>query len=117
MTRPSDIPEDIYERADILCDQFRDISDDRELIARVLMAVGQGATVGAGLTHEQAKALDFIRTFQIENSGASPSYAEIGEAVGRSKGNVHDLLHRMKDRGVIAIPRHRARSITIVARA
>ena len=117
MTIPAGISAEIWERADILCDQFRDVVDDRELIARVLIATGQGGATNAGLTHAQAEAMTFIRNYQTANSGISPTCEEIGNAMGRSKGNVHGLLQRMKKRGVIATSRRSARSITILARA
>lgn len=116
MTRPADISPEIYERADILADQFRHIEDDRELIARVLMAVGQGAEI-TGITHEQARVLNFVRQYQAKHNGVSPSYAEIGAEVGRSRGNVHDIVHRLQARGILSVPAKRARSITIVERA
>ena len=117
MTIPAGISAEIWERADILCDQFRDVADDRELVARVLMETGQGAAINAGLTPDQAQAMAFIREYQSRNAGISPTYEEIGDAIGRSKGNVHGLLERMKKRGVIATSRRSARSITILARA
>lgn len=116
MTIPAGISAEIWERADILCDQFRDVADDRELIARVLIATGQGGDDKPGITHEQAKCLAFVRDFQSQNNGVSPSYDEIAQALGRTKSNVHDFLHRMADRGVIRLAT-RARSITILARA
>lgn len=116
MTRPSDISPETWERADILRDQFQAIKDDTEFVARIIMTLGQGAATEAqGLTHEQAKALDFIRAYQAANSGASPSYAEIGAAVCRSKGNVHDLVTRMVNRGVLVRSPKLARSLTIVS--
>ena len=116
MNRPSDVSPEIYERAEILCDQFRHIEDDRELIARVLIAVGQGAEI-TGITHEQARVLNFVRQYQSKHNGVSPSYAEIGREIGRSRGNVHDILHRLQDRGILSVPARRARAITIVERA
>lgn len=115
MTRPVDIPEDVYERAEIFCDANRHIEDDRELVARAFMAAGQGKPA-VGVTHGQAKVLHFVRQFQSENRSVSPSYDEIAEAIGRSKSNVHDSLHRMEDRGILRLA-PRARSITIVAGA
>ncbi|WP_108459170.1 LexA family protein [Devosia naphthalenivorans] len=116
MTRPADIPENIYERAEVLMDQFSNIEDDRELIARVLMAVGQGASTHVGVTHEQVKVLNFVRAFQAKHNGVSPTYDEIAQALGRSKSNIHDFLHRMADRGIVRLAT-RARSITIIAGA
>lgn len=119
MTRPSDIPQEIYERADILCGQFRNIEDGRELIARVLMEVGQGAQAAPsalGLTTLQASGLEFIADYQRAH-GASPSYTDIGAALDiKSRGSVHALVHQLLDRGVIQMASRRARSIAIVGR-
>lgn len=115
MTRPSDISEAAYEWADIFCDEHRHIEDDRELVARAYMlAVGQLDVQPA--TPEQAKVLDFIVDFKRRNNGVSPTYDEISEGVGKVKSGVHDMLHRMEDRGLVKLAT-RARSITIVGRA
>ena len=113
MTRPADISEQVWERADILRDHFKDITDDTEFVARILMEVGQGCDAPEGMTHMQAKTLEFVRKYQAANRGASPSYREIGAAIGRHKSGVHDLLHRLATRGVVRLSL-RARSITIV---
>lgn len=114
MTRPSDIPEDVYERAEIFCDEHRHIEDDRELVARALMA-GQGAAPAPkGMTLKQSKAFAFIAEYQAANDGASPSFREIGAAIGGSRGNAHDLIRGMEARGVICRAPRRARSISIV---
>ncbi|MHA6731775.1 LexA family protein [Devosia sp. A369] len=118
MTRPSDIPEEIYERADILCDQFRDISDDRELIARVLMEVGQGRQVPrVGLTPMQSSVLTFVDEFQSER-GFAPAYHEIAEGVGlASKSGVHRIVHDLVSRGALQLMPGHGRSIAVVGRA
>lgn len=115
MNRPEDIPAEIWEQADILKDELREYKDDLEYTARLIMWLKQPEQ--PGMTHEQAKCLTFVRGYQAQNNGVSPSYAEIAEAVGRTKSNVHDLLHRMADRGVIRLAAARARSITILVRA
>lgn len=115
MTHPSDIPEDIYERADILCDQFRHIEDDRELIARVLMEVGRVAA--SGLTKKQATVLSFTKAF-IDARGFSPNYVEIAEGAGLSnKSRVCAIIDQLEERGFVRRLPHRARSITVVGRA
>lgn len=110
--RGGDIPPEIYERAEILMDQFRDIEDDRELIARVLMATA--AQSHLGLTPPQRQALTFIAGFTAKE-GVSPSYSEIAAGLGRaSKGNVHAIVRQLVERGAVRVGNGRARSIAIV---
>ncbi|KFC62749.1 LexA repressor [Devosia sp. LC5] len=117
---PNEIPPEIYERAEILMDQFRHIEDARELIARILMEVGQGAQsapVGLGLTTLQASGLEFITDY-VKARGASPSFDDIADGLGmNSRRAVHRLVHQLADRGAISIAPRRARSISIVGRA
>lgn len=64
-------------------------------------------------TREHAKALDAIR--DLSRGGVAPSYAELGAALGlKSRGNVHALLHRMRERGLVEFEEGRARSIRII---
>lgn len=71
-----------------------------------------------GMTLAQAKALGFLHSYQETHGGASPSYAEIGKALGlASKSGVHRLMYGLADRGAIRVMPGRARSITIVERA
>lgn len=68
-----------------------------------------------GLTKRQSEALAFIRGF-IEAHGYSPSYDEIGVALGlrpKSKGTVHAVVHRLVERGALEIAPNRARSISL----
>lgn len=111
----SPIPADIYERAEILMDQFRHIEDDRELIARVLMEALPKANLG--LTQPQQRALSFIADY-IAKSGVSPSYSDIAAGLGHtSKGPVHSMIHQLVERGAIQIGSRRARSISIIGGA
>ena len=77
-----------------------------------------GATVQRryGLTHAQAKALNFIKSF-IAEFGWSPSYDEIAEAMGlspKSKVVIHRYVRALEARGyIISIPNHQ-RSIAIM---
>lgn len=110
-----EIPAEIYERAEILMDQFRHIEDDRELIARVLMEVGQGDV--AGLTQQQAAVLSFTKAF-IAERGFSPKYDEIAKGAGlRAKSRVCAIIDQLQDRGFVRRLPNRARSISIVGRA
>lgn len=114
MTQPSNIPADIYEQADILCDQFRSIDDDREFVARILMEVGQGEA--PGLTLRQAECLDAIKAYQ-DAHGVAPTVrglmAELGIA---STSGVMRLLDALEERGCIKRLQGRARAITIINR-
>ena len=118
MTQPTSIPAEIYEQADILCDQFRSIDDDREFVARILMEVGQGAGHPAplGLTEGQSSALAFVTGYQTAK-GFAPSYREIADALGVSKSGVHRLVHGLISRGALSMIPGGARSIAIAQHA
>ncbi len=112
MAFPADIPAEIREQADILADQYRDIKDDREFLARCLMADRAGRHVG--LTVMQRKLVDFISNFVAEH-GHSPSYGEICKAIGKSsKGSLHDMVQRLVHRGVLATAPNCARAIVVL---
>lgn len=67
------------------------------------------------LTHAQAELLDYIEKFQASNSGISPSFEEMKEAMGlHSKSGVHRLLLALEQRGRIIRYPHLARAIEIV---
>lgn len=67
-----------------------------------------------GYTKRQKDALDFIQGF-IARYGYSPSFEEIGSALGtKNKSSVHRLVHGLADRGAIIILRNRGRSIRVV---
>jgi repressor LexA len=69
-----------------------------------------------GLTPIQAEVLEFIKQQQAQRH-PSPSYDEIGAAVGlASKSGVHRVVQQLKERNAIAMLPGRARSITIVGR-
>ncbi|MBO9589565.1 LexA family protein [Devosia sp.] len=112
MSLPSDIPEDIADRAAILMDELRHIKDDLEFTARVIMAVAEGR--GFGLSEKQADALAFIETFS-EEKGYSPSYAEIQEGLGLgSKSGAHGIVQRLIKRGALRQLPNRYRSLVVV---
>lgn len=114
------IPAEIAERAEILCDMFRDIKDDREFVAWVIMTDRQqraSAHEPGGLTNAQRELLRFIETYILDH-GYSPSFSEIAEGIGlKSKGPVHDMVQRLVERGRVSFTPGRARSITITAGA
>jgi hypothetical protein len=118
MTRPSDISEQVYERAAILMDELRHIEDDLEYTARVIMAVEaeQAKKRHAGLTPVQSKVLNFVDGFEAKH-GHSPSYIEIMNACGlASKSGVHRLVHGLVARGALEAMPGRARSLVVVGR-
>ncbi|WEK05738.1 MAG: hypothetical protein P0Y65_05645 [Candidatus Devosia phytovorans] len=118
MTRPADIPEDVYERAAILCDRYRDEQDDIVFVSRILMEVDPLRARRMGLTTRQAEVLDYIEKYQVEHPNSSPAYSQIAKDLGLvSKGNVHRLVHALADRGAISLGASRAQSISIVGRA
>lgn len=119
MTRPVDIPEQVYERAAILMDQLRDYDDDLEYTARLLMAVEKPEPRPhlAGITPLQSKVMTFIDAYQAKHR-YSPTYDEIKDAFGlRSKSGVHRIIHALVERGAIRILPSTARSIQLVGRA
>lgn len=70
----------------------------------------------AGLTKQQIALLAIIKEF-IDRTGYSPSYDEMGRAMGlQGRGGVHRLVHGLQDRGFIALGHYRRRSITLVDR-
>lgn len=115
---PNEIPPEIYERAEILMDQFRHIEDDRELIARVLMEEARTAVPSRlGLTPIQSNVLTFVDQFQAKH-GYTPAYREIAKAVGlSSKSGVHRVVHDLVSRGAVQMKPGQSRSISIVGRA
>lgn len=73
--------------------------------------------MSAGLTPRQARGLAFIRGF-IETRGHAPSYREMAEGLGyTSTAPVHALVHRLRDRGHIAIAARAHRNIEVITPA
>ena len=65
------------------------------------------------MTPAMREAYDFICTF-ISDKGYSPTYKEIGEAIGvKNKSGVHRIVNALQDRGYISILASRPRSIEI----
>ena len=65
------------------------------------------------LTRKQRDALAFIKNFQIENE-YSPSYDEIGAALGLSKSGVHRLVTGLETRGAVRRFPRLARAIEVL---
>lgn len=67
------------------------------------------------LTHRQADLLAFIKRYQAANAGVSPTFAEMGRALGGiSKGNIARLVDGLAERGRIRKIPHRARCIEVI---
>jgi len=65
------------------------------------------------LTRRQRDALAFIKNFQIEN-GYSPSYDEIGAALGLAKSGVHRVVIGLETRGAVRRFPKLARAIEVL---
>ena len=115
MKRPVDIPAPVWEHAELLMDALRHVEDDRELIARVLMADRQRRGTRAGLTPKQNKTLNFIGAY-IDQHGYSPTFAEIAESIGvASRGRAHLIVGSLIERGALATLPGKTRALQIVA--
>lgn len=67
----------------------------------------------AGLTATQQRCVQFIENFSAEH-GSSPSYREIGAAVGlASVSGVYSLIERLEERGAITKLPGQARSLLV----
>lgn len=118
MSRPSDISEQVYERAVILMDELRHIEDDLEYTARLIIAVEaeQAKRLHRGLTPAQSRVLSFVDDF-LSEQGHSPSYAEIMKACDlHSSSGVHRLVNGLVERGAMKRLHGRARSLVVVGR-
>lgn len=66
------------------------------------------------LTPKQHKLLMYIDTF-INQTGHSPSFEEMKEAVGlKSKSGIHALLNSLEERGFIRKLAHKARALEVI---
>ncbi|KKB81038.1 hypothetical protein VW35_02400 [Devosia soli] len=117
MTLPSDIPASIAERAAILMDAHRNVRDDLEYTARIIMAVEAEQKVqGYGLNESQSKMLAFVEAF-IDEHGYSPTYDQIGAGLGlSSKSAVHRGVHQLVARGAMRKIKGRNQSLAVVGR-
>lgn len=112
MTRPSDIPSEVWERADILRDQFQKIEDDTEFVARIIMEVGKGTQVG--MTERQRKAFEFVSAHIAQADGVPPTMREIASALGVAVSRAHSVMKQLEHRGLITSVPRRPRSMAIV---
>lgn len=119
MTLPSDIPEDIADRAAILMDELRHIEDDLEFTARVIMAVeaGEGIDKPLAMTKRQVEVLGFLQSCDW-SKGVGPTVEEIRQGLAySSKSKVARILKGLERRGHIRRLPGCARSITLIERA
>lgn len=57
-------------------------------------------------------ALKFIREYTDEH-GYPPTRREVGEAIGRAKSTVQDIIVRLRDRGLIRVQPYGSRTAVI----
>lgn len=61
--------------------------------------------------------LDFIRAY-IRLHGMSPSYQTIASGLGmRSKANIHRIVHKLQDDGLLTIRPYKFNSIKLIDRS
>lgn len=61
--------------------------------------------------------LDFIRAY-IRLHGMSPSYQTIASGVGmKSKANIHRIIHKLQDDGLLTIRPYKFNSIKLIDRS
>jgi SOS-response transcriptional repressor LexA len=61
--------------------------------------------------------LDFIKAY-IRLHGVAPSYAVIAKGLGmKSKSNIHRIIHKLKDEGMVAVKPYQFNSIRIIDRS
>lgn len=67
------------------------------------------------MTRKQKELLDFIRAYQAEHDGVSPSFDEMAAATGnKSKSQVPFVLNALEQEGYIRRLRRRARAIEVI---
>lgn len=67
------------------------------------------------ITKRQRELLDFIKAYMAENGGLAPSVMEMARGLDlNSTSNVHSMLTRLEERGVIRRLKFHARAIQIV---
>jgi SOS-response transcriptional repressor LexA len=61
--------------------------------------------------------LDFIRAY-IKMYGMAPSYQTIASGVGlKSKANIHRIVHKLQDEGLLVIRPYKFNSIKLIDRS
>lgn len=116
MKKPQDIPASVWEFADIAMDELRAVADDREFVARAVMAWDAQKAIASGLTRKQSDALQFIKAFIAEH-GHSPTYREIAAHMGTGLNPTYQIIHHLQARGAISQRHRQARSIVVLGGA
>jgi SOS-response transcriptional repressor LexA len=58
--------------------------------------------------------LDFIKAY-MKLHGVSPSYAVIAKGLSmKSKSNIHRIIHKLKDEGLVAVKPYQFNSIRVI---
>jgi repressor LexA len=66
------------------------------------------------MTPKQKLVLDFIQMY-VKVKGFAPSYADIAQGLQlNSKANIHRMVHKLKEEGLIEIQPHMVRSMKLV---
>ncbi|CAB4134619.1 LexA repressor, DNA-binding domain containing protein [uncultured Caudovirales phage] len=66
------------------------------------------------MTPKQKLVLDFIQAF-FKVKGYAPSYSEIASALDmKAKSNIHRIIHKLKEQGLIQLRPHCIRSMELV---
>lgn len=113
MTRPADIPEDVWQVVEAAAGN--DIQRVKIVAARAILADRAGRISAAGLTSRQGECLRAIQAHQVTH-GVSPTVRNLMASLGLgSTSGVIRLLEGLEDRGVIQRLPNRARAITIIA--
>jgi SOS-response transcriptional repressor LexA len=61
--------------------------------------------------------LDFIKAY-IKLHGVAPSYTVIAKGLGmKSKSNIHRIIHKLKDEGLVAVKPYQFNSIRVIDRS
>ena len=66
------------------------------------------------MTEKQELVLSFIKAY-IKVHGVSPSYEAIADGLKmRSKSNIHRIVHKLKEHGLLTLQPHKFHSIKVV---
>jgi SOS-response transcriptional repressor LexA len=61
--------------------------------------------------------LDFIKAY-IKLHGVAPSYSVIAKGLSmKSKSNIHRIIHKLKDEGLVAVKPYQFNSIRVIDRS
>ena len=70
-----------------------------------------------GMPDKHQLVLDFIKAY-IRLHGVAPSYSVIARGLNmRSKSNIHRIIHKLKDEGLVAVKPYQFNSIRVIDRS